>query len=319
MKIVFLDFETMGEDITQNMLFDKFEEFGELYFYSLSRGLDIKERIKEANIVITNKCKITKDLLDGAVNLKLICVCATGYDNIDIDECKKRGIAVCNLCGYSTDSVAQTTVAMVLSLAEHLISYNRYVHNGTYASSGKANYLLPVYHEISGMTWGIVGCGTIGMRVAHIAKAFGANVVGCSKGVVAGIKNVDIDELCRISDIITLHVQLTNETKHMINEKRIETMKKNVIIVNVARGAVVDEAAVSRAVIDGRIGGFGVDVYDKEPIARNSPYVKLYGMDNVIFTPHMAWGACEARIRGLKMVRDNIASFLRGEKLNRVV
>lgn len=319
MKIVFFDASTIGDDITQSKLFEIFDGLGELYLYNSTKDSDMAERVRDADVLITNKCRITKTVLDAAQQLKLICVCATGYDNVDINECGRRGIALCNLRGYSTDSVAQVTVSMVLALVNRLNTYNQYVHDGTYAASGRPNQVLPVYHEICGMTWGIVGCGEIGSKVAQIARAFGARVVTYSREASADIKRVDIDELCRTADIITLHVPLTNDTRHMINERRISNMKRSVVLINAARGEVVDEAAVTKAIIEGRIGGLGVDVYSKEPMARNSPYVRLYGMNNVIFTPHMAWGAYEARVRALEMVRDNICSFMNGEHLNRIV
>ena len=193
------------------------------------------------------------------------------------------------------------------------------MHNGNYSKSGKPNYMLPVYHEISSMTWGIVGCGAIGQKVAQIASAFGAKVIVYTRSDSQGYESVDIDELCSRADIITLHVPLSEETKHLINASRLKLMKKNAVLVNVARGAVVDEAAVAEAVIQGKLGGIGIDVYDGEPIAVNSPYTRLYGMNNVILTPHMAWGSYESRIRAVEMVKENIEAFVSGKDLNRIV
>ncbi|MDO5397666.1 MAG: NAD(P)-dependent oxidoreductase [bacterium] len=319
MKIVFLDSATMGSDIGRQKIISGYKDFGEVFIYENTKPTQIAERIKDAYIVITNKCRLNADTLEAAKNLKLICVCATGYDNIDIKYCGINNIAVCNISGYSTDSVAQVTVSMVLALICRLRPYNRYVHSGTYAASGNPNCLLPVYNEISAMKWGIVGLGAIGKKVANVAEALGAEVVVHTRNDSCGYKQLELDELCRVSDIISLHVPLNDETRHMINAERLGMMKKNAVLINVARGAVVDEAAVTEAVITGGISGIGVDVYDGEPIARNSPYRSLYGMDNVIFTPHMAWGSYESRIRCLDIVRENIKSFLNGDNKNRIV
>ncbi len=319
MKIAVLDSSTMGDDITHTKIFDMFESLGEVYIYANCNKNMAIERIRECEVAVVNKCRLDEEVLQNAQELKLICLFATGYDNIDIEYCKNHNIAVCNLRAYSTDSVAQVTAAMVLQLVNHIFAYDRYVHSGTYAKSDRPNYLLPVYHEISSMTWGIVGCGSIGQKVAKIAEAFGAKVIVYTRSNSHGYKKVSIDKLCEEADIITLHTPLNDGTYRLINKKRIDKMKKNAVVVNVARGAVVDEAALADAVIKGKIGGIGIDVYDGEPMALNSPYTRLYGMNNVILTPHMAWGSYEARMRALHMVKSNIEAFARGESQNRVI
>ena len=319
MKIAMLDSATLGDDITHTEILDMFSSLGEVFIYANSNKEMVAERIADCDIAVLNKCKLDGDVLKRAKKLRLICLCATGYDNVDIDYCKSNGIAVCNLRGYSTDSVAQVTSALVLALVNHLWSYDRYVHTGAYAKSGKPNHLLPVYHEISSMTWGIVGCGAIGQRVASIARSLGARVIVYTRSDAHGYEKVSMEELCKRSDIITLHTPLTEETYHLIDKEKIAMMKKNAVLVNVARGAVVDEEALAEAIVQGMIGGIGIDVYDGEPIKVNSPYAKLYGMRNVILTPHMAWGSYEARIRALEQVKENIISFINGESLNRVV
>lgn len=319
MKIVFLDSATVGTDISRQEIISKYRDLGEISIYEKTKQDQVAARIKNFDIIITNKCILNKEVLEEAKNLRLICVCATGYDNVDIKYCKENRIAVCNIKGYSTDSVAQVTVSMVLALICRLRAYNRYVHSGLYAASIRPNCLLPVYHEISNMKWGIVGFGAIGQKVARIAEALGAEVVVHTKHTSSGYKQLELDELCRVSDIITLHVPLNDETRCMIDAEHLAMMKKNAVLINVARGAVVDEAAVTDAVITGAIGGIGIDVYDGEPIARNSPYRNLYGMDNVIFTPHMAWGSYESRVRCLDIVRENIKAFVNGNDKNRVI
>ncbi len=319
MKIVFLDAVTLGEDISLHEINTMLERNGEVFIYELSSSETIGSRIADADVIITNKCRLSGEILSHGKNLKLICVCATGYDNIDVEYCRSSGIALCNLIGYSTDSVAQVTMSMVLALVNRLSSYNRYVHDGTYAASGCPNQLFPVYHEIAGMTWGIVGCGSIGRRVAGLAETFGARVIVYTRSNSSGYEKAGIDELCRTSDIITLHTPLNDGTYHLINKDRIAMMKKNAVLINVARGAVLDETAAAEAIINGKIGGIGIDVYDGEPVSRRSPYTKLYGMNNVILTPHMAWGSYESRIRCIKMVSENIEAFFNGEQKSRVV
>ncbi len=319
MKIAMLDSATLGDDITHTEILDMFSPLGEVFIYANSNREMVSERIADCDVAVLNKCELDGEVLENAKKLKLICLCATGYDNVDIDYCKEHGIAVCNLRGYSTDSVAQVTTSIVLALVNHLWAYDRYVHTGSYAKSGKPNHLLPVYHEVSSMTWGIVGCGEIGRRVAQIAEVMGAKVIVYTRSDSHGYEKVSLEELCKRADIITLHTPLTEDTYHLINEERIALMKKNAVIVNVARGAVIDEAAVAEALLQGKIGGIGIDVYESEPIKVSSPFAKLYGIRNVILTPHMAWGSYEARMRALMQVKDNITSFVNGEKLNRVV
>lgn len=319
MKIAFLDLVTLGTDISRQDIIERYSGFGEVFTYDNTSPEQLAERIRDVDVVIMNKCRLNAAALKEAKQLKLICVCATGYDNIDIDYCRGNNIAVANVRGYSTDSVAQVTAAMVLSLLCKLSVYNRYVNNGDYAASGSPNCLTPVYHEISSMKWGIVGMGSIGEKTAKIAEVLGAEVVAYTRSDSRGYKKLDIDELCRECDIITLHVPLNDGTRHLINAERLKLMKKNAVLVNVARGAVVDEKAVADAVIAGEIGGVGIDVYDGEPIAENGPYSKLYGMDNVILTPHMAWGSYESRVRCLDIVKGNIESFVNGGNQNRIV
>ncbi len=251
--------------------------------------------------------------------MKLVCVAATGYDNICLTDMEARGIAVCNVVGYSTHSVAQLTVSMVLSLAMHLPAYNRYVESGAYTSSGVANCLVPVYHELAGKTWGIVGCGNIGRQVAAVAEAIGCRVIVCKRQPDPTYFCVDIDTLCKEADVITVHTPLTSETENLISKERIALMKTDAIVVNVARGAVCDEEALCQAILEDRLGGLGVDVYTKEPFPADSAYSAVMHMDNVCLTPHMAWGAYEARSRCMAEICENIKAFYQGRQRNRLV
>ncbi len=315
MKITVLDKLSLGEDTP----LERFSQFGEAEYFDSTDQSKIEERVKDVDVIITNKVKITSDVMDKAKNLKLICVFATGYDNIDTIAAKDRGIGVCNVPGYSTDSVTLFTVSTALALYSHLYDYREYVNDGRYSASSAPNRLIPVYHELRGKTWGIVGFGNIGSSVAKIAQAFGAETLVCTRTPKDGYNCVDIDTLCKNSDIISLHCPLTDDTRCLINEKRISLMKPNAILVNEARGAVVDEAAVADAILLNKIGGYGCDVYSKEPFSKDHPYNRIKASNNVILTPHAAWGAYEARVRCVDTIVNNINSFLHGEMLNRIV
>ncbi len=315
MNIVVLDKSTLGEDIDLSPIY----ALGEVVEYETTAPEYVAERIEDADVVIINKIKLNESNLKNAKNLKIICVAATGYDNIDTVFCKGSGIAVCNVPGYSTDSVAQVTLSMALSLVTHLKEYEGFVRSGEYSDSGVANKLTPVYHELSSFTWGVVGGGGIGTKVAEIAEAFGCKVLMCRRKQEGKFNLADIDTICRECDIISLHVPLSDDTRNLINAERIKSMKKNAIIINTARGAVTDEKALAEAVKNGTIGGLGVDVYSVEPFPHGHPYTEILGFDNVCFTPHMAWGSFEARNRCIKRIAENIESFYNGDRKNRIV
>lgn len=315
MKIAVLDKSTLGEDIDLSPIC----AMGEVAEFETTSSELVAERIADAEVVIINKIRLNESNLKDAKSLKVICVAATGYDNIDTVYCKSAGIAVCNVPGYSTDSVAQVTLAMALSLVTHLKEYEGFVNSGEYTRSGVANRLEPVYHELSSLTWGVVGGGSIGMRVGEIASAFGCRVMVCRRKQEGRFPVVDIDTLCRESDIISLHVPLSNETRNLINADRIGSMKKTAVVINTARGAVADEKALANAVKEGKIGGLGIDVYSVEPFTENHPYNEILGFENVCLTPHMAWGSFEARNRCVKKIAENIESFFKGEEKNRIV
>ncbi len=315
MKIAILDANTLGEDINLACL----QSLGEVITYPTTAPAQVAERLRAVDCVIVNKVRLDKNVLTHAKQLKIVCVAATGYDNICLADMEARGIGVCNVVGYSTNSVAQLTLSMVLSLAMHLPVYNRFVASGAYTSSGVANCLVPVYHELAGKTWGIVGCGNIGKQVATVAEALGCRVIVCRRRSDPTYPCVDIDTLCKEADVITVHMPLTPETENLISKKRIALMKQDAIVVNVARGAVCDETALCGAILEGRLGGLGVDVYTKEPFPADSPYNAIMHMDNVCLTPHMAWGAYEARSRCMEEICENIKAFYQGRQRNRLV
>lgn len=315
MKIVVLDASTLGEDIDLSIL----DSLGDVTIYQKTKPEEIIGRIADCDTVILNKVKLNEDNLKYAKNLKLICVAATGYDNISKEACKKLGIALSNVRGYSTDSVTQTTLSIVLSLAMHISHFDSYVKSGEYTKSGVENCLSPVFYELSGKTWGIVGYGNIGKKVGDIARAIGCNVIAYSRSNKEGVECVDLDTLCKDSDIISVHLPLSDETRGLIGKNEIEKMKKSVILVNTARGAVTDECAIAEGIKSGKIGAFGTDVYDGEPILENSPIRELFGFQNVLLTPHLAWGAYEARVRCMNEIAENIKAFFDGKERNRIV
>ena len=315
MKIVLLDTATLGEDIDLSPI----TSLGEAVEYKNTSPEQISERLKGANVAVLNKLKLNASNLSEAKDLKLICVAATGYDNIDTEHCRAHGIALCNVPGYSTDSVAQITLAMALSLVSHLEEYNHFVHSGDYTTSGIANRLTPIYHELSSMTWGIVGGGAIGSRVARVAEAMGCRVLICRRKPDDRYEQADIDDICRRSDIISLHVPLTDETRGLISRERIASMRRGAILINVARGAVTDEQALADAIETGHLGGLGIDVYSKEPFGTDHPFYRILGRENVCLTPHMAWGSAESRARCVATMAENITRFFAGNAQNRIV
>ena len=315
MKITILDKASLGEDTP----FDSLRAIGELTIYERTAPEQVAKRAAESDVIIINKVKITREVLFAAKErLRLVCVFATGFDNVDTKAAREYGIAVCNVPGYSTESVALYTAATVLSLVTHLTEYSSYVKDGSYTKSGVPNKLIPVYHEIGGKTWGIIGLGNIGKAVARIAKALGANIIAHKRTPVDDYECVGLDELVKTSDIITVHCPLNEETKEMINAERIAMMKDGVIIVNEARGAIVNESDIRDAVLSGKIGGFGCDVYSKEPFDEDHPYNEIMHLDNVILTPHAAWGSFESRVRCVEIIASNIKCFYEGKIQNRV-
>ena len=314
MKIVMLDRATLGVDIPTDAL----RQLGKLTVYESTSPQQMKERVEDADVLVLNKVKMDAEAFMLAKNLKLVCVLATGYDNIDLAEARKHGVAVTNVPGYSTDSVALITLATVLSLASHLREYNEYVTDGRYGSSGIANRITPVYHEIRGLTWGIIGYGNIGKAVGKIAESMGARVVVNKLHPTEDGKCVDLETLLRVSDIITIHCPLTKETAGIIDANAISLMKDGVILVNEARGAVLNSEDVAHAVESGKISAFGTDVYESEPISPEHPFNRIMHRKNVLLTPHCAWGAYEARLRCLNTVADNIKAFVERKIQNRV-
>lgn len=314
MKISVLDAATLGSDMDLSV----FSAFGEVSVYPTTSPEEMEEHIANAEVLILNKVRCNEETLKTGKALRLICVAATGYDNIDVAYCRRRGIAVCNVVGYSTASVAQITVSMALSLVNHLSEYDAYTKSGAYAGGKDANRVTPVYHELAGKTWGILGGGNIGRQVARVAQALGCRVLVTRQKQDEEYQTVSFETLCKESDVLSIHVPLTDKTRHMVDGAHLALMKKDAVLINVARGAVTDEEAVAKAVLSGQIGAFGCDVYDGEPMRKGHPFEALLSLPNVILTPHMAWGAYEARRRCIEEMAANVAAFLRGERRFRV-
>jgi len=315
MKITLLDAKTLGDDLS----FDILSSFGEVVVFDNTTPEEVENHVSDSDVLVVNKIKLGAQNLSRAYNLKLICIAATGYDNVDLEYCKENKIAVCNVVGYSTHSVAQVTLSMALSLATHIPEYTDFVNSGKYTESKTANRLVPVYHELYGKTWGVIGLGNIGKQVARVAESMGCKVIAFKKTPDSLYDCRSLEYIFKNADIISVHLPLSSETRGIIDEKLIFSMKENAIFINVARGAVCDENALAEAIKQNKIAGLGIDVYSYEPFDEKHPYNSLLGMPNVCLTPHMAWGAYESRKRCLDEIAQNIQSFLDGDFKNRLV
>ena len=318
MNIVMLERNSVGTDIDVSI----YEELGTVTYYDNTVSADeIRERIKDADIVILNKAKMTGDVLKDAPNVKLLCETATGYDNCDIDYCRQNGITVSNVVNYSTAMVAQHTFTLALALSQKLPHYDEYVKSGAYsAQSSFANFDVP-FHELDGMTWGIVGMGNIGSRVAKIASAFGCKVIYHSltgNGKHPKYEQVDRETLLAESDILSLHCPLSDLSRDFIDAEALKKMKKSAVLVNVARGPVVNNADLYEALVNEEIAAAGLDVMEKEPLELTNPLSKFKDSNRLIITPHLAWASVEARTRCVQEVYENIKAYQNGEKRNAV-
>lgn len=317
MKIVLLDTATMGSD----MEFSCIERLGECVKYENTLSGEVSERIKDADVVVINKVQLGREVLKEARELKLICVFAIGYNNVDVEYCRENNIRVRNVPGYCVESVCQHTFALLFMLMENMRYYDDFVKDGSYSKSGVANHLGKPFFEIAGKKWGIIGMGAIGRAVADCAAAFGAEVCYSSiSGVVRKEKyeNVDLITLLTECDIISVHAPLNEKTMRLIGEKELKMMKRTAYIVNVGRGAVIDEKALAEAIDEGIIGGAALDVFTTEPPQADSPIMNVKNKERIVYTPHTAWSSVEARKRCISMTADNIAAFIKGESRNDV-
>lgn len=308
MKIVFLDASTVGD--VPNL--DSIKDLGDVTFYQVTTPDQTEDRIREADIVITNKVVVSRELMEKASNLKLICIAATGMNNVDREAADNLGIEVKNVAGYASVSVAQTTFAMILHLLQDLPRYDEYVKSGSYSRSPIFTNMDQNYHEISGMRFGIIGLGNIGQRVADIATAFGAEIVYYStsgKNTEQPYQRLDLDELLSTSDVVSIHAPLNENTENLIGRKQLATMKQSAILVNTGRGGIVNEGGLALAIDDESIAGAALDVFENEPIKADNPLLSLKNKDRVVLTPHIAWASVEARTELLEGVKKNIKEF----------
>lgn len=309
MKIVFLDAKSVGDDID----FSNYHTLGEFVSYDYTGFEEIPKRVADADVIITNKCLINEQSVGNALNLKLVCVTATGTNNLDKTFLESRGIAWRNVAGYSTESVAQHTFAMLFYLLEKLDYYDNYVKEGKYANDTCFTHFAEHFHEICGKTWGIIGLGNIGRRVADIAKAFGVNVIYYSttgKNTQAGYTRVDLDYLLSTSDIVSVHAPLTPETEGLMNAEAFAKMKPSAIFLNAGRGAIVNEDDLADAIENGVIAAAGLDVLCEEPMNPNSPFLRIKDSKRLLITPHIAWASVEARTNLMNIVRHQILEFI---------
>lgn len=319
MKIVMLERNSVGPDVSVDCI----NELGELTVYRNTTTVEeVQERVKDADIIIVNKCPMREETLKDAPNVKLICEFATGFDNCDLEYCRSRGIRITNVRDYCTAMVAQHTFTLALALSQKIFHYDQYVKSGQYSAQDRfSNFDLP-FAELDGKTWGIVGMGNIGRRVAKIATAFGCKVIFHSvtgKSTCTDYLQVDKDTLLRESDFLSLHCPLSDLTRDYIDAAALKKMKPSAILVNVARGRVVNNTDLYEALTAGKIAAAGLDVVEKEPLEESNPLSTMKDSNKLIITPHLAWASVEARTRCVEEAYQNIEAFLKGEERNVVI
>ena len=308
MKLVFLDAATLGDDLDLS----GFEQLGTVTRYRFTTPAEVPERIKDADVVITNKVPIDEKTARNAEHLKLVCVTATGTDILDKDFLEKRQITWRNVAGYSTESVAQHTFALLFYLLEKLAYYDRYVKSGSYIQDTIFTHFEEHFHNLNGMTWGIIGLGAIGRRVADIAALFGARVIYYSaSGAPAqeGYHQTDLDTLLSQSDIVSVHAPLNEHTRGLINADAFRKMKSSAIFLNLGRGPIVVEQDLADALMNDEIAAAGLDVLSKEPMAPENPLIKIQDSRKLIITPHIAWASVESRKRLMEIILGQIQEF----------
>ncbi len=313
MKIVFLDAKTIGEDIDLS----GFDVLGEVVKYGFSTAEEARERSKDADVLILNKVQVNQQTIGEADHLKLVCVTATGTNNLDKEYLDKRGIAWRNVAGYSTESVAQHTFAMLFYLLEKLPYYDNYVKSEKYVNDVSFTHFAKAFHELSGMTYGIIGLGNIGRRVADIAKAFGCRVIYYStsgRNSQPGYERVSFDELLEQSDIVSIHAPLDENTLGLMNKEAFAKMKKSAILLNVGRGPIINEADLAEALNNKTIAAAGLDVLSVEPMQEDNPLRGIKDSERLLITPHIAWAGVEARNRLMGIILGQIKEFFKAHE-----
>lgn len=313
MKIVFLDAKTIGEDIDLS----GFDALGEVVKYGFSTEQEARERSKDADVLILNKVQVNEQTIGEADHLKLVCVTATGTNNLDKEYLDKRGIAWRNVAGYSTESVAQHTFAMLFYLLEKLPYYDDYVKSEKYVNDVSFTHFAKAFHELSGMTYGIIGLGNIGRRVADIAKAFGCHVIYYStsgRNSQPGYERVSFDELLEQSDIVSIHAPLDENTLGLMNKEAFAKMKNSAILLNVGRGPIINEADLAEALNNKTIAAAGLDVLSVEPMQEDNPLRGIKDSELLLITPHIAWAGVEARNRLMGIILGQIKEFFKAHE-----
>lgn len=313
MKIVFLDAKTIGEDIDLS----GFDVLGEVVKYGFSTAEEARERSKDADVLILNKVQVNQKTIGEADHLKLVCVTATGTNNLDKEYLDKRGIAWRNVAGYSTESVAQHTFAMLFYLLEKLPYYDNYVKSEKYVNDVSFTHFAKAFHELSGMTYGIIGLGNIGRRVADIAKAFGCRVIYYStsgRNSQPGYERMSFDELLEQSDIVSIHAPLDENTLGLMNKEAFAKMKKSAILLNVGRGPIINEADLAEALNNKTIAAAGLDVLSVEPMQEDNPLRGIKDSERLLITPHIAWAGVEARNRLMGIILGQIKEFFKAHE-----
>ena len=308
MKIIFLDDNSIGTDIDLS----GFEALGEVIRYGSSKKEEVPERVKDADVVIVNKMEINEETIGAANNLKLVCVTATGTNNLDKEYLAKRNITWRNVAGYSTECVAQHTFALLFFLLEKMSYYDNYVKTEQYVNDSMFTHFANHFHELSGMTWGIIGLGAIGKRVADLAGAFGCHVIYYSTSghhTEDGYERVDFDTLLKKSDIVSVHAPLTEQTEHLMDLTAFEKMKRSAIFINVGRGPIVVEADLAEALEQGMIAAAGLDVLAQEPMRADNPLRRIKDSGKLVITPHIAWAAVETRKRLMDIILRQVTEF----------
>ena len=309
MKITFLDTKTVGD--VPNL--DRLQELGTFTRFATTTPAEVMDRIKEQDVVITNKVVIDRAAMEAASQLKLICVAATGMNNVDTECAEQQGITVKNVKGYSTDSVAQVTWAMILSLLQRPRSFSRYVYSGEYSQSDIFAHFEPPFWQVAGKRLGIIGLGTIGQQVARIGEAFGAKVVYYSTSGQhdhAQYERLSLEDLLASSDVVSIHAPLNEKTENLLRYEQLTQMQSHALLINTGRGGIVNEPDLARAINEELIGGAGIDVFTQEPIPSDHPYLSVKYPDRLLLTPHLAWASVEARTTLIEGVCENIKSFL---------
>ena len=315
MKIVVLDGYAANPG---DLSWDGLRQFGELAVYDRTPPEETVRRIGDAEIVLTNKTVIDETVLAACKNLKLISVLATGYNVIDLAAAKARGVAVCNVPAYSTPDVVQMTFALLLEICQHVGHHAETVRAGKWAASKDFCYWDYPLKRLAGKTMGLVGFGSIGRKVAAVAQSFGMDVLVSSRtphpeDETAQLRFCEMDELLQKADVVSLHCPLTEKTKELINSDALAKIKDGAILINTARGGVIDEAAVAAALKSGKLLAYGADVVSVEPIRKDNP---LLGCENAVLTPHIAWATKEARTKLLEDSAANVEAFLAGKPQN---